>query len=240
MSMSTPLPQLLADTVATWGLPLSTDQLDQFERYAAELLAWNAHTNLTAITAPEDVYVRHFLDSLVLARHWGKAPDSLVDLGTGPGFPGLPLKLLRPELELLLVDSVGKKTAFLRHLIAILGLDGVRVVTGRAEELGRSKGERERHALVTARAVADLCVLVEYALPLLRVGGRLLAPKGAAAHEEADSAANAIAELGGSLIDIAAVELPGVGGRAVVIVEKVRPTSPRFPRAVGVPGRNPL
>lgn len=232
--------QLLADTAAAWDFALTAQQLGQFDQYAAELLAWNAHTNLTAITAPEEVYVRHFLDSLALARHWGAAPGSLVDLGTGAGFPGLPLKILRPELDLLLVDSVGKKTAFLSHVVEQLGLSGVRVITGRAEALGRNPREREAHDVVTARAVADLRVLAEYGLPLLRVGGRLLAPKGFAAQEEAQAARGAIRQLGGALIGVEPVALPGVQDRALVIVEKVAPTPKDFPRAVGVPSRKPL
>lgn len=232
--------QTLAETCASWGLPLGAAQLAQFRLYADELAAWNAHTNLTAIADREGVYVRHFLDSLALALHWGDAPDSLVDLGSGAGFPGLPLKLLRPELALTLVDSVGKKTAFLAYVAARLGLVGVRVITGRAEDLGRDRAEREAHAVVTARAVADLRVLAEYGLPLLRVGGRLLAPKGAAADAEAAAADRAIRLLGGELAAVAAVALPGVEPRAVVVIRKVAPTDPRYPRPVGVPARKPL
>jgi 16S rRNA (guanine527-N7)-methyltransferase len=235
-----PAEQLLAATCAAWDMPLGAEQLAQFRVYAEELAAWNAHTNLTAITDREGVYVRHFLDSLVLALHWGDTPDSLVDLGAGPGFPGLPLKLLQPALALTLVDSVGKKTAFLSHVASRLGLAGVRVITGRAEEFGREPAEREAHALVTARAVADLRVLVEYGLPLLRVGGRLLAPKGAAAHEEAAAAGRAIKLLGGELEQIAPVSLPGVESRALVVIRKVEVSDPRYPRAVGIPSRKPL
>jgi 16S rRNA (guanine527-N7)-methyltransferase len=238
--MTTAPEQLLADTAAGWGLPLDDTQLAQFAIYATELVAYNAHTNLTAITSPAEIYVRHFLDSIALARHWGPAPSSLVDIGTGAGFPGLPLKILRPELELVLIDSVGKKTAFVSAIVERLGLRDVRVVVGRAEELGRDQRERERHAVVTARAVANLRVLVEYGLPLLRLGGRLLAPKGAAAALEAAEAANAIAQLGGELQGIEPVQLPDVEPRAVVVVTKVSPTDRRFPRTVGAPARKPL
>ena len=232
--------QLLADTAAAWGLPLDAHQLAQLDSYAAELLAWNTHTNLTAIKAPEEVYVRHFLDSLALARHWGAAPESLVDIGTGAGFPGLPLKILRPEIELILLDSVGKKTAFLRHVVEQLGLTNVRIITGRAEDLGRDPHERERHGVVTARAVAGLGVLAEYGLPLLRIGGLLLAPKGSTAQAEVAAAEQAVRTLGGAIVGVEPIELPGVEPRALVIIEKVAPTSRRFPRAVGLPARNPL
>jgi 16S rRNA (guanine527-N7)-methyltransferase len=238
--MSSPWAALLAETAASWGLHLSPQQREQFELYADELLAWNSHTNLTAVRSRDEVYLRHFLDSLVLALHWGTSPSSLVDIGTGAGFPGMPLKILRPELELLLIDSVGKKTSFLRHLAGRLGIDRVRVITGRAEELGRNPGERERHALVTARAVADLAVLAEYGLPLLRIGGRLLAPKGARAAEEAEAARSSFYTLGGYLHSVEPVLLPGLEQRAVVIVEKVAPTDARYPRPVGVPAKKPL
>lgn len=238
--MSDSAEQLLASTCAAWGLSLDAAQLAAFRVYADELAAWNAHTNLTAITDREGVYVRHFLDSLALAPFVSEAADSLVDLGTGPGFPGLPLKLLRPALAVTLVDSVGKKTAFLAHLVAQLGLAGVRVITARAEELGRDRGERERHAVVTARAVADLRVLAEYGLPLLRVGGRLLAPKGAAAHDEVAAATSALKLLGGEVEGVEPVILPGVDPRALVVIRKVAPTDPRYPRSVGTASRKPL
>lgn len=232
--------QLLADMAAAWGLPLDEGQRAQFAQYADELLAWNRHTNLTAIRSRDEVYIRHFLDSLALARHWGPLPASLVDIGSGAGFPGLPLKILRPELSLLLVDSVGKKTAFLHHVTRRLGLADVRILTARAEELGRDPRERERHAVVAARAVADLRVLAEYGLPLLRVGGRLLAPKGAGAAEEAQAAAGALHTLGGALLGVEPVSLPGVELRSVIVIEKVAPTDPAYPRAVGIPARRPL
>ncbi len=231
---------LLVRRSAAWGFTLSATQLEQFALYAAELVRWNEQTNLTAITDRQAIYVRHFLDSLLLARYWGPQPHSLIDLGSGAGFPGLPLKILCPELELLLVESVGKKTAFLHHLIAQLRLTGVRALTTRAETIGRDPNERERYTVVTARAVADLRVLAEYGLPLLQLGGRLLAPKGSTAHAEAAAAATALTALGGELLTIHPVELPGVEPRALVVIGKVAPTSMRYPRPVGVPSRRPL
>lgn len=232
--------QLLLTTAQTWGLHLNATQLAQFARYAAELLRWNAQTNLTAITEREAIYVRHFLDSLALATQIGPPPHTLVDLGSGAGFPGLPLKLLYPSLELLLVDSVGKKTAFLQHIVTHLGLSGVRVWTGRAESLGHDPRERERHSLATARAVADLRVLAEYGLPLLRLGGLLLAPKGSDAANEAAAAAPALAKLGGRLSTITPVALPGLPARSIVVIEKIAPTDRHYPRTVGIPARRPL
>ncbi|MCX7791136.1 MAG: 16S rRNA (guanine(527)-N(7))-methyltransferase RsmG [Chloroflexaceae bacterium] len=238
--MADPAERLLADTAAAWGLPLNPDQLRQFARYADELLAWNARANLTASTDRQAIYVRHFLDSLALARFWGPPPATLVDIGTGAGFPGVPLKILHPALTVTLVESVGKKTAFLTHLIGVLGLAQVRVVTGRAEALGRDPGEREHYDVATARAVADLRVLAEYALPLLRVGGLLLAPKGADAAREVEGARHAMTLLGGTIERVVPIELPGIEPRTLVVARKVAPTDPRYPRAVGLPARRPL
>jgi 16S rRNA (guanine527-N7)-methyltransferase len=237
--METP-EHMLAETCAAWGMALSAGQLAQFAAYAEDLRRWNERLNLTAISAPAEIYRRHFLDSLSLARFWGDSPASLVDIGSGAGFPGLPLAILRPSLGLTLVESVGKKAEFLRHMTMSLGLSGVRILTARAEDLGRDRGERAAHGLVTARAVAELRVLVEYGLPLLKVGGRMLAPKGAAAQAEATAARRAITTLGGSLTALEPVDLPGLDSHAVVIIDKVRPTDPRYPRAPGTPSRNPL
>lgn len=232
--------QLLVDTCSRWGMILGVDQLAQLARYADELQHYNQHTNLTAISEPVEIYRRHFLDSLSLAPYLGEQPDSLVDLGSGGGFPGIPLKLLYPDMRLTLVESVAKKTQFLRHLVGCLGLSQVRVLTARAEEVGRDPGERERHAVVTARAVAELPVLIEYGLPLLRVGGRLLAPKGVGAAAEVATAARAIELLGAELSAVEPVDLPGLDARAIVVLTKIAPTDPRYPRAVGVPARRPL
>ncbi|NNJ09370.1 16S rRNA (guanine(527)-N(7))-methyltransferase RsmG [Chloroflexales bacterium ZM16-3] len=231
---------MLAQTCASWGLPLDAGQLAQFAAYARDLRTWNERVNLTAISEPVEIYRRHFLDSLSLARFWGDDPGSLVDIGSGAGFPGLPLKILRPALRLTLVESVGKKADFLRYMVGELGFNGVRVVAARAEDVGRDRAERAAHDLVTARAVAEMRILVEYCLPLLQVGGRMLAAKGAAAHDEVAAAARAIALLGGDLAGVESVDIPGLDAHAVVIIDKVRPTGPRYPRAPGVASRKPL
>lgn len=224
------LEQELLTAVAPLGISLHAGQLAQLQRYAEELERWNQHTNLTAISGFVAIYQRHFLDSLSLAPYLGEQPDSLIDIGSGAGFPGLPLKILRPAMQVTLADSVGKKTAFLRHVVATLGLQGVRVLTERAEELGRRAAERERYTLVTARAVAELRVLLEYGLPLVRVGGRMLAQKGAAITDEVAAAAYASGELGGGAPEVIAVQLPGLEPRTIVQVLKLRSTDPRYPR----------
>ena len=231
---------LLATTAAEWGLPLTQAQIDQFTIYADELRSWNERVNLTAITDRSQVIARHFLDSLRCALSWGAPPQRLVDVGAGAGFPGLPLKILRPELQLTLVESVAKKTAFLQHLVEILGLSEVEIVAARAETVGRDVARRERYDVAVARAVAELRVLAEYCLPLCRAGGRFLAPKGRLVEGEVQAAQAALAALGGRLLAIEIVHLPGVEPRSLVVVEKVAPTPPAYPRAVGVPAKRPL
>lgn len=231
---------VLVETTTAWGLPLTSDQCAQFEIYAQELQAWNKRLNLTSITRTEDIFVRHFLDALRCGVVWGPTPQSLIDVGTGAGFPGLPLKLLHPTLALTLVESVEKKAVFLRHLVTLLGLSDVRVVVARAETLGQDPRYRERYDVAVARAVAELRVLAEYCLPFCRVGGRFLAPKGAQIEHELEQAQGAFMRLGGHFVVIDRVQLPGVEPRTIVIVDKVKPTSPPYPRAVGVPARRPL
>ncbi|HEU4325118.1 MAG TPA: 16S rRNA (guanine(527)-N(7))-methyltransferase RsmG [Roseiflexaceae bacterium] len=232
--------QTLEQTAASWGLALSGAQIDQFQTYARELQDWNTRVNLTAITTTEGIVVRHFLDSLRCAQSWGTSPGSLIDIGTGAGFPGLPLKLLRPELRLTLVESIEKKAAFLRHMVALLGLHEVEVLPARAEALGRDPQWRERYDVAVGRAVADLRVLAEYCLPLCRVGGRFLAPKGGEVAAELDEAKAAIHALGGGDPLLEPVRLPETEPRSLVVVPKVAPTPPQYPRAIGVPARRPL
>ncbi|GIV97703.1 MAG: ribosomal RNA small subunit methyltransferase G [Herpetosiphonaceae bacterium] len=232
---------LLQSTARSWGLQFDETQLNCFERYAAELRDWNERVNLTAVTDLEEIERRHFLDSLTCAFAWqGPPPDSLVDIGAGAGFPGVPLKILWPEVRLTLVESIGKKAAFLRHLVDVLQLRDVEVITGRAEEIGRDPAHRERYDLAVARAVAALNVLAEYCLPLVRVGGMFLAPKGSDIEEELKAGRRAFGQLGGSLHEVYDVEIPGLPPRVLVAVEKLRPTSPTFPRRPGIPAKKPL
>lgn len=232
--------EILAEHAELWGLQLSPHQLDQFASYAQDLRRWNERVNLTAIVDDREVMVRHFLDSLRLALSWGDDPRSLVDVGAGAGFPGLPLKILRPDLQLTLVESVGKKAAFLEHIVAELGLEDVTVIVARGEELGRHPQHREQYDVATARAVAELRVLAEYLLPLCRIGGRMLAPKGGRIDDELDAARPAIGKLGGRVAPIESVLLPDVDPRTLVVIDKVRRTSDEYPRPVGIAARRPL
>ena len=236
------------------GLTLSPAQLDQFEAYYRELVSWNERVNLTAIVDPVEVAVKHFLDSLscllafppgsCLGLPAGGSPErswSLIDVGSGAGFPGLPLKMVCPNLSVTCVDSVRKKTAFVQHLVQWLGLQQVEVVTARAEDLAHAPEHRERYDLVVSRAVADLRVLSEYCLPFATLGGLVIAPKGTGIEAEISIAHHAIGILGGHLREAMPIDLPGLEGqRQLVLLDKMRPTPSAYPRRAGIPERRPL
>jgi 16S rRNA (guanine527-N7)-methyltransferase len=234
--------KLYQDTLSLLGLYLTPRQLTAFDRYEEELLEWNSRFNLTAIRDPESIRSKHFLDSLTCALAWrDNPPGCLVDIGTGAGFPGIPLKILQPPLQLTLVESVGKKAEFCRHIAGKLGLEKVEVVQYRAEEIGQMAKYREHFDWAVARAVAGLPILVEYLLPLVRVGGSILAQKGETGPAEAHSSDRAIHLLGGRLRQLVKVDLPGVAEeRYLVIIDKVAATPPNYPRRVGVPAKKPL
>ena len=227
------------------GLHLSTGQLEQFEAYYRELTDWNRQINLTTITGYEDVQVDHFLDALTVALVWrppatGRRPTG-IDVGTGAGMPGVPLRIAFPDMRLVLLESTGKKAAFLHHLCRQLGLDDVEIVVGRAEDIAHDQQYRERFDLVLSRAVAALPALVELALPLCAVGGTFVAHKKGDIEREVAQAATAIDTLGGRLQDVRAVDLPEFPDRrCLVVVEKVSATPERYPRRPGIPARRPL
>jgi 16S rRNA (guanine527-N7)-methyltransferase len=235
--------RLIAAARALLNLELTPTQVAAFQRYAGELRAWNDKFNLTAITDPEGIQVKHFLDSLsvlkVLPAQWGRL--RLVDVGTGAGFPGLPLKIICPDLRLTLVEATGKKVTFCQAMVEALHLSGVTVVKSRAEEFGQDPAHREQYDWAVARAVAEMPVLAEYLLPLVRRGGHALAQKGEGAPAETHAAEGAIRRLGGQLARIVPVELPGVvETRYLVVLEKVAATPPAYPRRPGVPAKTPL
>ena len=224
------------------GLSLTRAQLLAFERYAAELIAWNERFNLTAITDPESIESKHFLDSLSCLLVMGPRPGGrVIDVGTGAGFPGLPLKIAQPQLRLTLVESTGKKADFCQHVVSLLGLEGVEVVHARAEEVGHRPAHREAYDWALARAVAGLPVLVEYLLPFLRLGGKAIAQKGETGPAEAQGAERALSLLGGRINQVVPLELPGVAEpRFLVVMEKAALTPADYPRRAGVPSKRPL
>jgi 16S rRNA (guanine527-N7)-methyltransferase len=224
------------------GVRLKASQIKSLEQYENMLLEWNQRVNLTAIREPEDVRTKHFLDSLTALLVMRDSPaEKLIDVGTGAGFPGLPLKIVCPSIQLTLVESVGKKARFCRQVAETLGLENVQVVQERAEALGQSSMHRERYDWAVARAVASMPVLAEYLLPLVKVGGRMLAMKGESGPSEAHNAEVAFRLLGGRLRQIFPVMLPGVAEeRYLVVVDKYAATPTRYPRRVGVPSKKPL
>jgi len=235
--------QLTVGAQKLLGLTLTSRQRQSFQLYYRELVAWNARFNLTAITDRKGVQIRHFLDSLscLLAMGDDVHGQSLIDIGSGAGFPGLPLKIVRPTLHLTLLEATGKKVNFLRHMVALLELRDVTVIHARAEQIGQDPLYREAFDWVLARAVAAMPTLIEYLLPLCRLRGYCLAQKGEGAAAEVSLAEPAILLLGGRLNRLLPVELPGLAEtRHLVIVDKVAGTPVKYPRRPGKPAKSPL
>jgi 16S rRNA (guanine527-N7)-methyltransferase len=235
--------QILRDGAQQFNLSLTESQLNAFDRYSQELIAWNERVNLTSIVEPEDIVTKHFLDSLSVSQVLQTLPPtlSLIDVGSGAGFAGLPLKIALPRLRLTLLESTGKKTAFLQHIIQVLNLAGVTVLTARAEEAGRRRDQRERYNVAVARAVAPLPVLAEYTLPLVKVGGLVVVQKGQHPAEEIKEAANALGILGGKVSRVLPVVVPGLAAeRHLLVIQKNKATPPQYPRRSGVPAQKPI
>ena len=224
------------------GLTMSNAQVAQFAQYQELLMAWNARFNLTALRDEQQIQRRHFLDSLACSLATGDLNHRrLVDVGTGAGFPGLPLKIIFPDMELTLVESVGKKASFLQAVVDELALESVRIITGRVEALGQNPNHRERYDWAVARAVASMAILVEYLLPLVAVRGHALAQKGRRAAEECAQAERGIRMLGGGSPRLLPLQIPGEDEPTnLVVIEKIMPTPQQYPRRVGIPAKRPL
>ena len=228
----------LAEKCSTWNITLTGTQLDQLDQYAELLVSYNQKVNLTAITDPQGIEDKHFLDSLLFACQ-PEVAGKMVDVGAGAGFPGIVTKIYKPDLDLTLMEPTGKRVDFLRYACETLGLTGVSFAKERAEEAAR-KSWREQFDLVSARAVAALPVLAEYCLPLARVGGHFLAMKGASAAEELEAAQGAIRKLGGRCSQTRDFHLPGGDARSLVLVEKISQTPTAYPRNGGKIAKAPL
>lgn len=233
---------LVRNAQELFGIQIKNAQLQMIANYEHELMVWNEKISLTAIRDEAGIRTKHFLDSFSCVQAWqDKTPQTLVDVGSGAGFPGIPLKILYPRLKLTIVESVGKKADFCRHIVNTLKLDNVNVIQTRAEKLGQMPKYRESFDWAVARAVAQLPVLSEYLLPLVKVGGVMLAQKGESAPIESHTAENAMRILGGHLRQMIPVTLPGVvEERYLVLVDKVGATPPQYPRHEGTPAKKPL
>ena len=223
------------------GLEFSARQLEQFALYYDLLIETNKVMNLTAITEPEEVAVKHIIDSLLAYDKKIFPGKLLADVGTGAGFPGIPLKIYCPELKVVLLDSLAKRLKFLQSVIDTLGLEDIDCVHLRAEDAGQNKNYREKYDLVTARAVARLSVLSEYCLPLVKQGGYFIALKGSKFKEEISEGRTAVDILGGEIVSADAVKLPGLDdGRAIIRIRKIKKTPVKYPRKAGLPEKQPL
>jgi 16S rRNA (guanine527-N7)-methyltransferase len=237
------MPSILRRRAAQFNLSLTEFQLRAFQIYNRELIAWNQRVNLTRIVEPEEITVKHFLDSLSVYQVLPDLPQnfSIIDVGSGAGFPGLPLKIAMPNIQLTLLEATTKKTKFLQHIVDTLQLNEVTVLAARAEEVGRQAAHREQYDVALARAVASLPVLAEYTLPLVRVEGLVIAQKGQHLAEEVEAAIRVSEMLGGQLDRILPVEVPGLeAARHLIIIRKSKATPKQYPRRPGVPAKRPL
>jgi 16S rRNA (guanine527-N7)-methyltransferase len=233
--------ELLAAGARQFDLDLTSAQLDQFSCYADLLVEWNLRFNLTSIVDPRGIVIKHFLDSLSAARSIPPGPIKLIDVGAGAGLPGLPLKIARPEITLTLLEATRKKCDFLKAVIAELQLTDVQVINVRAEEAGRADEHREAYDIAIARGVAEMPTLIEYLLPVVKIGGLALAQKSKEVLNDVQRAERALTTLGGRLSDIVAVSVPELNEiRYLVVVEKIAATPEKYPRRTGVPSKKPL
>lgn len=237
-----PMSSLAEYAKSLFQLDLSTDQIQQFDQLTTELIDWNQRMNLTAITEPDDILIKHHLDSLTLVKVIHQFDGlRLIDVGTGAGYPGLALAIAFPKLHVTFMDSTGKKLKYIDHVGKTLKLKNITTLHSRAEDAGRSKIHRESYDIVTARAVARMPALMEYTLPLAKLEGQVIAMKGGTAYEETNSAANAISKLGGELFSIEEITLPTINDpRYLIVVDKIDPTPLHYPRNAGIPTREPI
>ena len=224
------------------GINLSIKQREQFDKYYELLVEWNKVMNLTGITEYDEVNLKHFIDSLSVVRVVDmKSVKRVIDVGTGAGFPGIPLKIAFPDTEILLLDSLNKRVKFLNEVITTLGLENITAIHGRAEDIAKNKSYREQFDLCVSRAVANLSTLCEYSLPFLWISGSFVSYKGEYSENEIKQAEKAVDILGGKISKIDRFKLPGTDmGRSLIKIDKVKKTPGKYPRKAGLPAKEPI
>ena len=230
----------MKESLKELNIEISEKQLNQFYNYMNILIEWNKVMNLTNITEPEEIIQKHFVDSLTVLKSI-KENDSIIDVGTGAGFPGIPIKIAFPETRITLLDSLNKRIKFLEEVINKLELKNIETIHGRAEEVAHNKKYREKYDIAIARAVAPLNVLSEYLLPFVKIGGYAICMKGAKGKEEAEEGKNAIKILGGEITNSREFNLPNTEmARVIIEIEKIKNTEKKYPRKAGTPTKMPL
>ena len=230
----------LLEKASTMGVRFSVEQMDKFYKYMNLLIEWNEKINLTAIIEPNEIILKHIIDSITILKDI-KDNSTVVDVGTGAGFPGIPLSIMNPTLKITLVDSLNKRLIFLQEVINELDLQNVELVHARAEEFGRNKKYREKFDIATSRAVANLATLSEYLLPLVKINGKAISMKAGNASQEIEGAKKAIKTLGGNINNIEEFNLPQSDiGRTIIIIDKIKETPGKYPRKPGTPSKEPI
>ena len=230
----------LLEKASTMGVRFSVEQMEQFYKYMNLLIEWNEKMNLTAIIEPSEIILKHFIDSITILKDI-KDGSTVVDVGTGAGFPGIPLSIMNPTLKITLVDSLNKRLIFLQEVIKELNLKNVELIHARAEEFGRNKKYREKFDIATSRAVANLATLSEYLLPLVKISGQAISMKAGNASQEIEEAQKAIKTLGGHINRIDEFYLPQTDiARTIIIIDKIKETPNQYPRKAGTPSKEPI
>lgn len=232
--------KILTRYLKEMNIQLNKEQILQFYQYMRLLMEWNQKINLTAITEPEEIILKHFVDSLTIEKYINKGAV-IADVGTGAGFPGIPLKIYRKDIKIVLVDALNKRLNFLNEVIRELKLENIETIHNRAEEFGRNKEYREKFDIATSRAVANLATLSEYLIPLVKEEGKCICMKGSDVEEELENSKKAIKILGGIISDIDGFSLPNTDmKRNIIIIKKIEKTPNKYPRKPGVPAKEPI
>ena len=236
---------ILIDGAQKIGINLNKEQIKIFSQYLELLIQWNQKINLTSLKTPQEIIIKHFLDSISCIKVFDKYIDiegiSIIDVGTGAGFPGIPIKIVCPSISLSLLEARKKKTIFLEKIVEEMNFQRVEILNGRAEAFGKCPDYREKYDIALSRAVALLSTLSEYCLPLIRVGGLFVAQRGRSYKEEIDKALKTVQLLGGELIGVENVRIPFINQeRYLLVIKKIKDTPSKYPRKEGLPQKRPL